>query len=185
MSGILGQCLSDFVRRKRKFHEWRQLYHGNTPAATPQPYFHITFTIPFITDLQSEMKPLFSPMQTRSANCDLNGTNEHYQLLNKDNTVVFIEMSKKSKLGLCVDTNCACMCVSAQGCGRVEMGLVFLRVSCGAPPRPPALDPPLHVTLEPVVQRLLDVERVTQRRVVLPQNMVLPTGVLVSDVSSR
>ena len=39
----------------------------NNPAGTPQQYFHITFTIPFITDLLSEMKPLFSPMQKRAA----------------------------------------------------------------------------------------------------------------------
>ena len=50
----------------------------NTPAGTPQQYFHRTFMIPFITDLLSEMKPLCSPMQKRAAlGYDLNGTNGH------------------------------------------------------------------------------------------------------------
>ena len=52
-------------------------------------------------------------------------------------------------MGLRVDQNCACVCVSARACMRVRKGLVLrvcLQVSCGAPPRPPALlDPPLAI----------------------------------------
>ncbi len=59
--------VSDYVRRNRRSHEWRQLYRANTPAATPQQYFHRTFTFPFITYLLTEMKPLFTPMQKRAA----------------------------------------------------------------------------------------------------------------------
>ena len=51
--------LSDSVRRNRRFNDRRQVNHANTPAAARQHYFHRTFTIPFITDLLSEMKPLF------------------------------------------------------------------------------------------------------------------------------
>ena len=42
---------------------------------------------------------------------------------------------------------CACVCVRVcvRACVRMGMAIVLvcLRVSCGAPPRPPALDPPL------------------------------------------
>ena len=46
----------------------------------------------------------------------------------------------------------------ARACVRVGMGLVLvcLRVSCGAPPRPPALDPPLVVPLNMKV--IIDVQ---------------------------
>ena len=38
-----------------------------------------------------------------------------------------------------------CVCARARACVRVgvELVIVCLRVSCRAPPRPPALDPPL------------------------------------------
>ena len=46
----------------------RQQNRANTPAATPQQYFHRTVTIPFIDHLLTEMKTRFSPMQQRAAN---------------------------------------------------------------------------------------------------------------------
>ena len=43
-----------------RFHDRRQQDRANTTAATTQQYLHRTVTIPFITDLLCEMKPLFT-----------------------------------------------------------------------------------------------------------------------------
>ena len=52
-----------YIEATRRFHGRRQQDRANTPASTPQQYFHRTsFTIAFITDRLSEMKPTFSPM---------------------------------------------------------------------------------------------------------------------------
>ena len=81
----------------------------------------------------------------------MNGTNEHYELLNLDNTVVVIELSKMQVRDMCsVDNNCSCVCVCARAraCMLVRKGLVLrvcLRVRRGAPHKHPALDPPLQL----------------------------------------
>ena len=50
-------------------------------------------------------------------------------------------------IGIRVEQNCALVCTRAGACMRVRNGLVLrvrgLQFSYGAPPRPPALDPPL------------------------------------------
>ena len=55
-----------------------------------------------------------------------------------------------------IDQNCARVCARAGACMRVRKGLVLrvrgLQFSCGAPPRPPALDPPLDM-LEKIQRR--------------------------------
>ena len=63
-------------------------------------------------------------------------------------TLSFLLNCPKCKLGIGirVDQNYACVCARALACMRVRMGLVLrvcLQVRCGAPPRSPALDPPL------------------------------------------
>ena len=66
------QCLPYYMYEhsfRGIWHEWLfpipPLLYLWTPFATPQQYFHITVTIPFIE--WNEMKPLFSPMQKRAA----------------------------------------------------------------------------------------------------------------------
>ena len=103
-----GLWLSGSVRRNRRFHEWRQLNRANTPAATSTEHF--------ITDLLSEMKPLFCEYTKEQHNgYDLNGTNGHYEWLNLDNTVIFIELSKMQVRDRHTCWSKLCMRVCARG----------------------------------------------------------------------
>ncbi len=141
-----GLSLPGSVRRNRRFHEWRQLNRANTPAATPQQYFNRTFTISFITDLLSEIEPLFRKcIKVMTWMEPMNITSDCIWITR---TLSFLSNCPKCKLGIGirVDQNCACLCVRARACMRLRKGIVLrvcLQVSCGAPPRPPALDPPL------------------------------------------
>ena len=118
-------------------HEWRQLNRANTPAATPQQYFNRTFTISFITDLLSEMEPLFRKcIKVMTWMEPMNITSDCIWITR---TLSFLSNCPKMQVRdrhTCWPKLCMRVCVRARACMRLRKGIVLrvcLQVSCGAP----------------------------------------------------